>query len=203
VLLLACGPVSPSDASRYLTIEAVPPGPPAATSSGGRWTIYLDGIIESQASGRLAKLIEEQHISSAAVYFNSPGGSLVEAMAIGQVLRQHGYETHVGLRTADASRPADGVCYSACPFAYAGGVRRYLHDGSVIGVHRAANRVPVPDEFAFEKVVSQQATRYLVAMGVSPELYAIMSEVPHNTIRVLAVEEAERLNLVTEAEDSS
>jgi hypothetical protein len=104
----------------------------------------------------------------------------------------------VGKRTADVRELVAGVCYSACPFAYAGGVRRYLAPESVLGVHRAANRVPLPDENAFEKLVSQQATEYLLAMGVNPELLAIMSQVPHDVIRGLTREEAERLMLVNE-----
>ena len=51
---------------------------------------------------------------------------------------------------------------------------------------------------SFEKLVSQQATEYLLAMGVSPELFAIMSQVPHDEIRGLTREEARRLMLVNE-----
>ena len=39
---------------------------------------------------------------------------------------------------------------------------------------------------------------YLLAMGVSPELFAIMSQVPHDEIRGLAREETRRLKLVNE-----
>ena len=132
------------------------------------------------------------------MYFNSPGGSLIAGMAIGRLLRQRGFDAHVGKRTADVHELIGGVCYSACPFAYAGGVRRYLKPDSVLGVHRAENRVPLPDGSAFEKLVSQQATEYLLAMGVSPELFTIMSQVPHDVIRGLTREEAERLMLVNE-----
>ena len=56
----------------------------------------------------------------------------------------------------------------------------------------------LPDGSSFEKLVSQQATEYLLAMGVSPELFAIMSQVPHDEIRGLTREEARRLMLVNE-----
>jgi hypothetical protein len=104
----------------------------------------------------------------------------------------------VGARTDDAGRPRAGVCYSACPFAYAGGVRRSPDAGSVLGVHRAENRAPVPDDFAFQQVVSRQVTQYLAGMAVSAELPASMSRVPHDTIALLTRAEAERLNLVSE-----
>jgi len=93
--------------------------------------------------------------------------------------------------------PGAGRCYSACPFAYAGGVGRSLEPGSTLGVHRAENRVPVPDESAFQEVVADQVTGYLSEMGVSAGLLTIMSEVPHDSIRELTLEEAERLELVT------
>jgi hypothetical protein len=181
-----------------LRIEAVPPVGAADRPVDGRWTILLDGYIDALASNRLGALVAQQRITEADVYFNSPGGSLIAGMELGRLLRQRGFDAHVGKRTADVRERIAGVCYSACPFAYAGGVRRYLRPDSVLGVHRAENRVPLPDENAFEKRVSQQATEYLVAMGVSPELFTIMSQVPHDVIRILTREEAERLMLVNE-----
>jgi hypothetical protein len=181
-----------------LRVEAVPPAGVADRSGDGRWTILLDGYIDALASNRLGALIAQQSITEADVYFNSPGGSLIAGMELGRLLRQLGFDAHVGKRTADVRELVAGVCYSACPFAYAGGVRRYLKPESVLGVHRAANRVPLPDENAFEKLVSQQATDYLLAMGVNPELFAIMSQVPHDVIRGLTREEARRLKLVNE-----
>ena len=202
-MLLAWASIVPSSASGQdpydaLRIEAVPPVGAADGPSDGRWTILLDGYIDALASNRLGALVAQKGITDADVYFNSPGGSLVAGMAIGRLLRQRGYDTHVGKRTADVHELVGGVCYSACPFAYAGGVRRYLEFDSTLAVHRAENRVPLPDGSSFERLVSQQATEYLLAMGVSPELFKIMSQVPHEVIRGLTREEAERLMLVNE-----
>jgi hypothetical protein len=202
-VLLASASVVPSTASGQnpydaLRIEAMPPVGAADGASDGRWTILLDGYIDALASNRLGALVAQKGITEADVYFNSPGGSLLAGMAIGRLLRQQGFDAHVGKRTTDIRELIGGVCYSACPFAYAGGVRRYLERDSVLGVHRAANRVALPDESAFEKLVSQQATEYLLAMGVSPELFKIMSQVPHDVVRGLTREEAERLMLVNE-----
>ena len=176
----------------------MPPVGGADGLSHGRWTILLDGYIDALASNRLRAIVVQEGINEADVYFNSPGGSLVEGMAIGRLLRQRGYDTHVGKRTTDIHELIGGVCYSACPFAYAGGVRRYLERDSELGIHRAENRVPLPDEDAFDKLVSQQATQYLLSMGVSPELFTIMSQVPHDVIRGLTREESRHLMLVNE-----
>jgi len=193
-------PPSASGESPYdtLRIEAMPPVGAAGGRGDGHWTILLDGYIDALAAQRLGAVVVQEGITEADVYFNSPGGSLIAGMEIGRLLRQRGYDTHVGKRTTDIHELIGGVCYSACPFAYAGGVRRYLERDSVLGVHRAENRVPLPDGSSFEKLVSQQATEYLLAMGVSPELFAIMSQVPHDEIRGLTREEAERLMLVNE-----
>jgi hypothetical protein len=188
-------PPTVAQSADHLRIMAIAPGYSGAAPSDDRWTIYLDGFIDAEAARRLAAVIEREQIASAAVYFNSPGGSLVTAMAMGRLLREHGYDTDVGTRADAVGWPKAGVCYSACPFAFAGGVRRSLRSGSVLGVHRAENSVPVPDELAFQHVVSSQATEFLTQMGVSTELLAIMAQVPHDSIRLLTLEEARQFKL--------
>jgi len=178
-----------------LSVVVVPP--PAGTSAAATdRIIYLDGYFDSGSAARVAEEVARHRIPAALVYLNSPGGSLLEAMAIGQLLRDHGFETEVGTRTAHPLRPTRGVCYSACPFAYAGGVRRSLAAGSLLGVHRAENRLPVPDESDFERRVQGDATAYLEQMGVSPQLYALMAQVPPGKIRLISLEEAAHLALV-------
>jgi hypothetical protein len=175
----------------YLQIESVTVDP------GRRWVLYLDGVIEPGADRRLMEFVAGQRIARADVYFNSPGGSLLAGMAIGRVLRERGFDTHVGRRTADARRPADGVCYSACPFAYAGGVQRSLRNGSLLGVHPARNRVPVPDDAAFDRRVQDDGTHYLLEMGVNPDLVEFMRKVPPEGMRVLTRNEAVEFGLVS------
>jgi hypothetical protein len=188
------GTVFPAGDS-YLHIAAVAPGYAGREPADRRWLIYLEGIIDNGATARLERLLDREQIRSAVVYFDSPGGHVVEAMALGRMIRQRGYATSVDARpTGGAQRP--GRCYSACPVAFAGGVHRSLAAGSVLGVHRARNSVPVPDEAAFQGVVTRQLRDYLAAMGVSPEFVTLMSEVPNDTIRDLTADEDVRLGLV-------
>jgi len=178
-----------------LSVVVLPP--PAGTSvTATEWKIYLDGYLDADSASRVAAAVSGHRIQRAVVYLNSPGGSLLAAMAIGRLLRDHGFDTEVGTRTADPLRPSAGVCYSACPFAYAGGVRRGLAADSLLGVHRAENRLPVPDESAFERRVQEDATIYLQQMGVNPELYRLMAQVPPGAIRLLRPGEATQLALV-------
>lgn len=175
-----------------LAITAV--APPEA--GGDPWLIYLDGMFDAAAATRLAGLLAQERITRADVYFNSPGGSLLAAMAVGRLIRDHGFDTHVGRRSVHPRQAGAAVCYSACPFGYAGGVRRFLEAESVLGVHEAANRVPVQDESAFQRFVDVQATQYLGEMGVSPALLVLMRSAPHDGMRLLAREEAVGLGLV-------
>ena len=50
-------------------------------------------------------------------------------------------------------------------------------------------------------MVADHVTDYLATMGIGGDLLAIMSQVPHEQIRVLAHEELEQLNLVTAGQD--
>jgi hypothetical protein len=187
---------APATTPATLQIVAVAPGYGAHASPGSTWLLYLDGFIDNDAATRLAAVIERERIGTATVYFNSPGGKLVAAMAVGRLVRSNGFSTVVGVRTTDLRRPAAGTCFSACPFAFAGGVRRSMLDGSQIGLHLAANSVPVPDEAAFQQKVWQDASTYLESMGVAVELLALMSQASHETIRPLTPQEAARLRLV-------
>jgi hypothetical protein len=175
-----------------LTITAIAPRQTGAEP----WIIYLDGMFDAAATARLAGLIAQERITRADVYFNSPGGSLLAAMSIGRLLRERGFDTYLGRRSVELRQPGAAVCYSACPFGFAGGVRRFLETESVFGVHAAANSVPVPDEFAFQQLVEVQATQYLNEMGVSPALQGLMRSVPHDGIRLLTLDAAVELRLV-------
>jgi hypothetical protein len=182
--------------TEYLRITAVAPGYAGRNTSDDRWLVYLEGYIDNGATARLERMLDAEQVRSAVVYFDSPGGHVVEAMALGRVLRERGYATSVGVRAPGSALPRAGRCYSACPIAYAGGLTRSLEPGSVLGTHRAANSVPVPDETAFQEVVTGQVEDYLVQMGISRDLVTLMSGVPHDAIRELTTDEAVRLGLV-------
>jgi hypothetical protein len=184
----------------YLRITMVAPGYAARDADDARWLVYLVGYIDTGATARIERALEGQRVRRAIVYFDSPGGHVVEAMVLGRMVRERRFATGVAIRSPDGVLPRAGHCYSACPIAYAGGVRRSLEPGSVLGVHRAENSVPLPDETAFQNVVSEQTADYLAEMGISEELVRIMSEVPHDTIRELTADEAVRLGLVNDAE---
>ena len=181
-----------------LQVVAVPPEYPGRLPGDQRWLIYLDGPVDPGATSRVVSLILTQHVTRAIVYLNSPGGSLVTAMQLGRVLREHALDTRVGTRTTDATRATAGTCHSACPFILAGGVQRSMETGSAIGLHRAENRVPVRDKDAFQHVVAIQIVDYLAEMGVRADVANIMAATAHDQIRDLTIDEALQLNLLNE-----
>lgn len=190
----------PVPGTEYLRITAVAPGYDDRTASDDRWFIYLEGYIDHGATARLAHVLDAERVRDAVVYFDSPGGHVVEAMALGRAIRARGYAASVGARAPGSAAPRAGRCYSACPIAYAGGTRRSLEPGSVLGTHRAVNSMPVPDEAAFQQVVTGQVEDYLVEMGIGPELAAMMSVVPHQSILELSTQEAIRFGLVNDGD---
>ncbi len=181
-----------------LQVVAVAPGYAGRLQGDERWLIYLDGPVDPGATSRVVNLILTEQITNAVVYLNSPGGSLVTAMQLGRVLREHEFDTRVGTRTTDATRATAGTCHSACPFILAGGVQRSLERGSAVGLHRAENRQPPRDVDAFQHAVRTQVVEYLAEMGVHADVASIMQGIPHDRIRDLTVDEALQLNLVNE-----
>ena len=187
-----------ADVPATVQVVAVAPEYPGRLPGDQHWLIYLDGPVDAGATSRVVSLILTEHITHAVVYLNSPGGSLVTAMQLGRVLREHAFDTRVGTRTTDAARATAGTCHSACPFILAGGVQRSMETGSAIGLHRAENRVPVRDEGAFQHVVATQVVDYLAEMGVRAEVANIMAATAHDQIRDLTLDEALQLNLLNE-----
>ena len=191
-------PQPDDDAADRLRIRAVAPSRGMQLLMGDHWSIYLDGDIDPDAAVRFAQVVSEKNIEDASVYLNSQGGNLTGAMELGQVIRKHGFWTDVARPGADPDSDDPGVCFSACPFAYAGGVWRFLRKGSQLGVHRFHGPEQTPDALAVAQELSARVTEYLAEMGVSSELFSLMSRVPSDDIRVLTRGEALRTGIVND-----
>ena len=111
-----------SSAAFALSIEVVPPS-----------TILLEGPIDERAAQRLREEIGGREMASAIVILNSPGGLLLEGMALGRVIREAGYSTSVA---------RGGVCHSACVFALLGGVYRFAAPQSMLNLSQVLTMGP-------------------------------------------------------------
>jgi hypothetical protein len=164
-------------------------------SGHGRTALAISGEIGPAAASWLRDRIDEAHLAKGdVVLLSSPGGSLEQAIIMGETIRARSLATAVGV--ADPSgdvRPA--YCASACVMAYAGGWPRYGVENSALGVHRFTTSAEVADPVADAQRVTGSILRYMTRMGVSAEIVGAMSET--REIHWLNDRDAQAMNLVT------
>jgi hypothetical protein len=184
-----------------LAILGIPQDPQFAPILGNAWALYLDGPIDSEAALRLDNYIKQNKVPRDSwVILNSPGGSLLQGMELGKVIRKYNLRTDVGVRPKGASRRLEydpGGCYSACTLAYLGGSFRFLHSGSHFGVHRFASISPKNNEGDIAQVASAVIVGYLRAMDVNPDFFSLSTQVGSNEIFEPSIKQLEELNVVT------
>lgn len=137
-------------------------GAPDACGPGcDRW-IAVEGHIDSGAAPRFRKFLRQLRDRNLPIYFTSPGGNLVQTMAMGAMLREKpvvarvarsvvaecGYEAQDGeacLKLKQSGRELHGElwsrgapCYSACPYLMLGATTREIAPDAVLAVHSPA-----------------------------------------------------------------
>ncbi len=98
------------------------------TAKNGTVYALATGEITHGTAEAFRRFDEVQGKTAQIVLLDSPGGLVQEAIALGRYIRERGLSTLVY---------KDGLCASACPLAYAGGVERLAAEQAWIGVHRA------------------------------------------------------------------
>ncbi|WP_375281225.1 hypothetical protein [Pseudooctadecabacter sp.] len=124
---------------------------------------------------------------------NSPGGSVSDALTIGQRLRDEGMATVM---------EAGDICLSACPYVLSAGVTRTVDDDAQVGVHQHffdTNTI-LPAFLAVEDIQrgQGQVMTYLIDMGVDPEVMQHALVTPPDEIYVLLPQQLIDYALVTE-----
>lgn len=112
------------------------------------------------------------------------GGSGGEAMRMGHLLRETGF---------DALVPADAVCQGSCLYLLAAGKRRSVHG------HVALHRPYAPDGERLlpgRPRLRQSPQSYFRQMGVAPELAADIQRVEPGRIRLLSRQDLRRYRLL-------
>jgi hypothetical protein len=167
--------------------------PPYSEIMGNLWTIYADGIIDRGATARFRNFLAVNHVPPRSrLILNSDGGSLSEAMRLGELIRKYSLITDIGTKGnlnvgINGNRWYDtnpGGCYSACALVFLGGKYRFISRGSTYGVHRFYS--PSKDLDADDaQVLSGSVVQYIRDMGIDPALFALMTEAgPSEIIRV-------------------
>lgn len=154
--------------------------------------LLLSGEIVAGDANKLKTVVQEAEASLVAkgvnarvslVILDSPGGDILEGMAVGRVLRSRQISTMVTI---------DSVCASACVLILAGGVKRIpagrvivhsFYSPALLGTNDFANA-----EKRFS-AIEEKVRVYLKEMRVSNALLEEMMRVPHFTSRDLTLEQ--------------
>lgn len=166
-LVLLCGPVwaapavRPAQSADHTAPIAfyVVKGPPGTCGPGCDSWIAAEGKIDMAAATRFRKFIKRIGDTHLPIYFNSPGGYLEQALAIGNTLRENRMTARVGrtvasecgfeaqdsdvcIKLKQSGRALHGEiwlryaqCNSACPFLILGAVNREIAPEASLAVH--------------------------------------------------------------------
>lgn len=165
--------------------------------------LRLTGSIDIGSAERFATEIAARGEYVQTVVLNSPGGSVMDALAIGSLIHEKGLTTRVA---------AGSLCASSCPIIFASGARRIASPRAAIGVHQiyAAALAGDPQNalrVAGTAMSDAQSTTgriisHLTSTGVDPALWLYALETPPDRLYYFSPEEMERLKLVTELTDN-
>lgn len=167
--------------------------------------LKVRGVIDQESADEVLQLLREAEArtdksqapdrTSFANYItlDSPGGSVLAAMAIGRLARQHRLVALV---------PRGASCVSACVLIYAGAVVRNARTtGGRIGIH--APFLDTPDSNINEETIRRTYTSllqdirsYFREMNVSEGLADEMLKTPASSVRFLSVQDQDRYGLV-------
>ena len=148
------------------------------------------------------------------VRLNSPGGSLIGGILLGELFRANGISTEVGSSApiVGATEPGlagrtPGVCASACAYAFLGGVERSLDDDAKLGFHRfyqqkalagVAAKIFTGKDLDNTQRVTAALVLYTIKMGVDPRLVALASEASPDEVWWVPRAEARELRVIYE-----
>ncbi|MXO58561.1 hypothetical protein GRI89_03265 [Altererythrobacter salegens] len=111
------------------------------------------------------------------VRLSSSGGYIKEALILGQMFRNMGIDTEI-----------EGRCFSACTYAFLGGINRFYKEGAM-GVHRLAlfgQELGLPDNLDG----SATLLAYAYAMGADERFLQAASHYAPENIRLVTRDEA-------------
>jgi hypothetical protein len=188
--------------------------------------LSAEGRIEPGTAKAFADAVANLKGRRLPILIHSPGGSVADAGAMGELIRAKGLAVAVA-RTLITNCPVaspkcpDGpgtaitggaICASACVLVLAGGVERLAAPSARIGVHQITTVVSETEGLAHlkstRKIYEQQGVdaaveAYLAAMGVGEPVMALMRKTWAASIRWLSLPELRDSHLATLALDAA
>lgn len=172
-----------------------------ALGAGGE--LRLTGSIDLGSAERFAAEIEARGEYVQTVVLDSPGGSVVDALAIGSLIHEKGLATKVA---------AGSLCASSCPIVFASGAERIASPQAAIGVHQIYAAALSGDPQSALRVAgtamsdAQSTTAEIIShlskTGVDPALWLHALQTPPDRLYYFNPEEMTRLKLVTQLADN-
>ena len=231
-LLMASAP-APADLRPLARPRGEPPmrfvrvvdADPACAPDCPEW-LSVQGRIVPGAAVEFAQAVESLGGRRLPILIHSPGGSVADAMAMGELIRAKGLVVAVA-RTLITNCPerapkcpsgpgramtGGAMCASACVLMLAGGVERLVGPAPLVGVHQITTVVKETEGSAhltstrkiYEQVgVDEVVTHYLTAMGVGDPVMALMRKTPAASIRWLSLADLRASGLATRALDAA
>jgi hypothetical protein len=196
---------------------------PACQPNCPEW-LSAEGRIEPGAARAFADAVERLKGRRLPILIHSPGGSVADAAAMGELIRAKGLAVAVA-RTLITNCPEaapkcpDGpgkaitggaTCASACVLVLAGGVERLAGPVPLIGVHQITTLVSETEgvahlkstrKFYEQQGVDAAVEAYLTAMGVGEPVMTLMRKTWAASIRWLSLAELRGSHLATLALD--
>jgi hypothetical protein len=198
---------------------------PACQPNCPEW-LSAEGRIEPGAARAFAEAVERLNGRRLPILIHSPGGSVPDAAAMGELIRAKGLAVAVA-RTLITNCPEasakcpDGpgraitggaTCASACVLVLAGGVERLAAPSALIGVHQITTLVSETEGLAHlkstrklyeQRGVDAAVEAYLAAMGVGEPVMTLMRKTWAASIRWLSLAELKDSHLATLALDAA
>lgn len=174
-------PVGPSRRAPRLPgiqgpVDSVLMGGPMKFYRGTDGDYSAVGTITRGTADRLEAFVSDNEKQIGRLFLHSPGGSVVDALAMSQIIRAAGISTVV---------PANGYCASSCPLVLAGGLHRNSGKDAWVGVHQVYSTSEVAGTLqrgmAEAQSISAICQNHLEAMGVDVKLWVYaMQTLPAN-----------------------
>ena len=177
-------------AMQFIVVErcsegATPSSDPAATLGAGVSERPLECIVIPKemgegrvilATGQIEKLSADQfaeftqtYPAQTVVVLQSLGGDLIGGLRLGQAIRARGFNTYLAARAPQTDAKTLGKCFSACAYAFLGGVERRIEPLAQYGVHQFRGQGKDLDAVQTQKLAAILG-RYIDAMGVNRQL---------------------------------
>lgn len=192
---------------------------PACGANCPEW-ISVEGVITQGTAAAFAQLVDDLRGRRLPVLISSPGGSVRDAIEMGQLIRKKRLAVAVA-RTLFMNCPdrapkcpdprgratVDGaICASACPLVLAAGVERLIGPAPRIGVHQITTVLKEEEgvehltrtvKLYEQSAVDQTVDAYLTSAGVRDPVMTLLRKTPAASIRWLSLDEIKASRLAT------